>query len=221
MHENRINGKKYIGITCQRPERRWNNGKGYVNNDYFYRAIIKHGWHNFEHRILYTDLTLEEAEKLEIALIKEYNSANPEKGYNIELGGNGKEKFTSEIKKRISKGRKGITLSEEARKKISITKTGKPNANKGRKATPEQVEKNRISHLGQKAWNKGKRWTKDEKAHFGGKAVLCVELNKIYKSAHEASEELHADFSSICKCRRGDQKTAGGYHFIGIEDTPT
>ena len=29
MHENKINHKKYIGITCQKPTQRWRGGKGY------------------------------------------------------------------------------------------------------------------------------------------------------------------------------------------------
>ena len=30
MHVNKINGKKYVGITSQKPEERWkNNGIGY------------------------------------------------------------------------------------------------------------------------------------------------------------------------------------------------
>lgn len=39
-HINKINGKKYIGITSQNPERRWgNNRNGYKSSPYFYSAI--------------------------------------------------------------------------------------------------------------------------------------------------------------------------------------
>ena len=55
------NNKVYIGITKQKPEHRWNNGKGYKNNDYLANAILKYGWNNIEHKILYSNLTKEEA----------------------------------------------------------------------------------------------------------------------------------------------------------------
>lgn len=211
-HENKVNGKKYVGMTSQVPKRRWNNGRGYVNNKHFSRAIEKYGWHNFSHEILYTDLSRNEAEELEKKLIKEYDSANPLKGYNIELGGNSTKKIANETRLKISKALTGHKCSDETRKKISIANSGKVRKKRG-KATPEAVEKNRLGHLGQTPWNKGRPWSKNEKAKCGGKAVLCVELNIVYGSAHEASADLKIDFSSICKCRRGKVKTAGGYHW--------
>lgn len=36
------NNKIYIGITSKKPKYRWNNGTGYINNDYFTRAIKKY-----------------------------------------------------------------------------------------------------------------------------------------------------------------------------------
>lgn len=217
-HTNKINGKKYVGITSQIPTRRWNNGNGYINNKYFYRAIKKYGWHNFSHEILYTDLEKEQAENLEIRLIKEYKSTNPQNGYNIENGGNSADKFTDEIKSKISKALKGHKCSNETRDKISQANKGRPSPNKGRKMSEELVLKNSISHKGQNAWNKGRPWNADEKAKCGGKPVLCVELNKIYRTAHEASAELGIDFSSICKCRKGKVKTAGGFHWKPAEE---
>ena len=217
-HTNKINGKRYIGITCNNPQTRWRNGYGYVNNKHFFRAIQKYGWHNFSHEILYTRLSKAEAEVLEVKIIAEYDTANPAYGYNIELGGNGTEKFTDDIKKKISDSLKGHYVSEETKKKISKSNSGKTSPKKGRKCTPEEIKKNSLSHLGQKPWNKGKVWSKEEKAKFGGKAVKCVELNKVFRSAHEAGEELGVSFSSICKCRKGEIKTAGGYHFIPIDD---
>lgn len=81
------NGKVYIGITCQKPERRWSKGYGYYQNERMFRAIKKYGWDNIKHEILYEDLTEEEAYLKEIDLIAEYDSTNVAKGYNIHKGG--------------------------------------------------------------------------------------------------------------------------------------
>jgi predicted GIY-YIG superfamily endonuclease len=59
IHINKSNNKKYIGITSQKPEKRWGNGKNYKKNTYIRRAIDKYGWDNFEHIILKTNLSSE------------------------------------------------------------------------------------------------------------------------------------------------------------------
>jgi len=87
-HTNLINGKVYIGITCQDPKARWSYGHGYCKNEYFYRSIKKYGWNTgFSHEILYEDLTCEEACEKEIELIAYHNSTNPNFGYNHSNGG--------------------------------------------------------------------------------------------------------------------------------------
>lgn len=86
-HKNKINNKRYIGITKQNPKNRWDNGNGYKEQTYFYRAIRKYGWDNFEHNILNTGISQEDAVELEKNYIKEYNTNNPKMGYNISSGG--------------------------------------------------------------------------------------------------------------------------------------
>jgi predicted GIY-YIG superfamily endonuclease len=82
------NGKVYIGITGQKPDRRWRNGEGYKNKQKLvYRAINKYGWDNIEHKIVATGLTKDEADCMEIALISKYKRQN--RSYNITDGGDG------------------------------------------------------------------------------------------------------------------------------------
>lgn len=86
------NEKKYIGITCQKPEERWKkDGRGYFyqSNSHFERAILKYGWDNFEHKILVEGLDESEAKQMEKELITKYNTNNPEFGYNKTGGGDG------------------------------------------------------------------------------------------------------------------------------------
>lgn len=86
-HENKVNGKVYIGITSQEnPENRWQHGKGYKGT-YFYNAINKYGWDKFDHKILFSGLSQKDACEIEIKLIKDLQANNREYGYNIADGG--------------------------------------------------------------------------------------------------------------------------------------
>lgn len=82
------NGKKYIGITSQSLKNRWRDGKGYKEQPIIWKAIQKYGWDNIEHKILFENLSKEEAEKKEKELIKEFDTLiYNNKGYNIQEGG--------------------------------------------------------------------------------------------------------------------------------------
>lgn len=94
-HTNLINNKIYIGQTCQTARVRWQYGGGYKHNAHFYAAIKKYGWHNFKHEILYTDLTSEQANELEIKLIALFDTTNSDKGYNSSIGGAAGARYTS------------------------------------------------------------------------------------------------------------------------------
>ena len=115
------NGKRYYGITMQKPEKRWNNGRGYSKNQHFFRAINKYGWDNIEHIILHKGLSKDEATELEQYMIQWYDTANREYGYNISNGGeggnNGCER-TEEWVRKMSEANKGRCCTEETRQKL-------------------------------------------------------------------------------------------------------
>lgn len=87
LHKNLINNKIYIGQTCQNVKTRWKNGNGYKKQSDFYKDICKYGWDNFSHEILFSNLSQEEATKIEIELIEQYNARDPRYGYNKLRGG--------------------------------------------------------------------------------------------------------------------------------------
>ena len=107
IHRNKINNKAYIGQTCLNVRARWENGNGYRNNKYLYRAIEKYGWDNFEHIIWAENLTLEEANSVEELLIALFNTTNNSYGYNLRAGGNNSRMHESS-KRKISEACKGI-----------------------------------------------------------------------------------------------------------------
>lgn len=130
-------GKVYIGITKQKPQDRWKNGHGYLNKNKYdeytqpamAKAIVKYGWDNFQHEILFTGLTKEEAKTKEIELISEYKSDDRRFGYNIEHGGNSVEKFSDETKAKIRRSKLGEKNAmygkpSHLRKRVRCIETG-------------------------------------------------------------------------------------------------
>ena len=126
IHRNKINDKRYIGITKRTTvESLGSNRQRYKrSNPYFYNAIEKYGWENFEHIIYAEGLSKDDACDIEIKLIKEYKTQEKDFGYNIESGGTSSY-MSEETKQKISKAMKGnkngqgIKCSEEKKKKIS------------------------------------------------------------------------------------------------------
>ena len=216
QHKNKINGKVYIGITSQKPEQRWRNGEGYKSSPHFYSAIQKYGWDNFEHNILFVELTKEQACLKEQELIKEFNSINREYGYNSTSGGD-IFVMNEETKQKISQAlmgnqnNLGHSCSEEKKKKIS-------EAQKGRKFTEEHKQK-----LSEAAKNRHvpcsekKKQILKEKSHK--KPVYCEELNKVFESVQECSRQLGIPATNISKLCKGRGKTLKGYHLRYYNDT--
>lgn len=107
VHTNKINNKKYFGITSRIPQKRWGvNGYGYLRKDVngkysqevFARAIEKYGWDNFEHTVLYEGLTENDAKQKEMELIAQYHTYIGDTeccGYNLTRGGDGHLRYTS------------------------------------------------------------------------------------------------------------------------------
>ena len=217
QHKNKINGKIYIGITSQKPEDRWGSqGCNYKSSPHFYSAIQKYGWDNFEHNILFTELTKEQACLKEQELIKEYNLMNREFGYNSTSGGD-IFVMNEETKQKISQAMMGNQnnlghpCSEEKKKKIS-------NAQKGREFTEKHKQK-----LSEAAKNRHvpcseeKKQILKEKSHK--KPVYCEELDKIFESVQECGRQLGIPATNISKLCNGRGKTLKGYHLRYYNDT--
>lgn len=128
-HTNKANGKKYVGITSQRPLERWQNGKHYSRHKAFYSDILKYGWENFRHEVLYSGLSEEEAKKKESNLIIEWDLLNDELGYNKQKGGKIPKQSASTIEKlsELNKGDKNPFYNRKHTKKTKeLMKENRP-----------------------------------------------------------------------------------------------
>ena len=194
------NGKVYIGITGNEPRKRWNNGNGYRGNKHFWNAILKYGWDNIAHEILFNGLTQDQAEKKEIELIALYDSANPEKGYNLSIGGYGVSELTRSKMSNSAKIRSnGLPF---------YVGVGENNPFYGKKHSEES--KRKISDAS-KINCKGKNNPR-------AKRCICLETMEIFDCILDASEKYGIARSDINSCCVGYHHTAGNLHWSYYED---
>jgi group I intron endonuclease len=116
---NSINKKVYIGQTVRPIKERWREHiiekRSVIGN-----AIKKYGKEKFTIEEISGANNITELNYQEWLLIHKNNTLTPN-GYNLKEGGkNGF--FSKETKEKMSKARKGVTFSEEHKKKLSINK---------------------------------------------------------------------------------------------------
>ncbi len=226
QHKNLINGKSYVGQTCQKINNRQKNGNGYKKQEKFYNDIELYGWENFEHIILEENIPEDKVDEREQYWIAYYNCIK--NGYNSNSGGH------------------HYIPSEETKEKIRQANLGEKNPNYGKHRSLETIEKIHQSNLGQKRSKEaiehnrqaqlGKKLTKEHKQHISEslkghtiseetkkkiknsqpnkKAVICIETNQIFDTISDAAKWCHlsgsSHISAVCK---GNRKIAGGFHW--------
>lgn len=203
-------GKVYIGITSQDVKERWGYGQGYRNNEHFWRAIQKYGWKNFEHTILYENLTKSQACEKEKELIAFYKSTNSEYGYNHSIGGESGSngiKHSPETIEKIRKSNTGQKRSIETRERIRKIKTGV-------KYSEEASRKKSIALKGRKFSDK----TKEKIGRSNGKTVVCIETGQTFYSAVQAAAHFGLSKCAVWNAIKNGQ-TCKGFHWKYLEDT--
>lgn len=160
-YTNKINGKVYIGRTCQSlSERACGSGSGYRRCTYFWRAIQKYGWENFEGEVIEEGLNDSEATQRELFWMEKYQSRDRDKGYNISDS--------------------SLYISDECRKKHCEQTSGVNNPMWHYQYTEEQRERMRQASLGEKNPFYGKHHTEETKR-------IISEKKKEYYKAHSGT----------------------------------
>lgn len=224
VHINKINNKKYVGITSRNPEVRWQHGTAYRHNPHFNSAIEKYGWDNFEHIVLHSDLTHDEACQCEKYYIRKYNSKDNAYGYNMTDGGEGMYgyKFDQSTIEKMRENNTGSNNPMYGRKGSShpmYGRCGELSPMYGRNHTEETKRIMRQRKVGVKLSESHKLHLR-QSAHRGKDNVRSVpvsmfsldgELLKSFSSITEAAMYCNGNCSNIRACCIGKNKTSMGY----------
>ena len=190
----------YIGITCRDPEKRWQNGAGYLakNLDGSYHqpaianAIVLYGWENFTHEILLEGLTEAEAKQKEMELIAYYNSYKC--GLNCTRGGDGNAKFSTEEERQVCKQQWWANYRETNAAKIY--KYQKQYKAKNSEHIAELNRQYRLAHKDETAEYKKQYYLKNKeqinnrvREYRKSNKEAVIEQNRKYYIAHK--EELN------------------------------
>ena len=181
IHQNKINGKRYIGITNNTSKRWYGKGKKYENCPCFNSAIKKYGWDNFYHVVIVSGLTLEEANLLEQFYIREYRTTEKVYGYNIQSGGH----FVPTML--------GKHHSEETRKKMRESALGREISVEQRQSHSKWMSENFCGSQNPKS-----------------RAVRCINTGEVFESQRIAAEKKGVLQSKIWKCCNGQASHTHG-----------
>lgn len=221
-HTNKTNNKKYFGITSKNPpEKRWGaNGTKYKprnknGKSHFWNAIIKYGWDNFRHEVLFKDLYEWDACKIEIDLIAQFDTTNPNKGYNLDLGGTS-GRHSIEARKHMSENHADVNgpnnpfygkrHSKETKAKLRQSHIGKyvgenspkygthPSKETRRKMSEAQKNRKPPTDITRQKMSKQRTGFKNGAAT---KPMYCIELNEIFWGATEAKNKYGFNDNAI------------------------
>ncbi len=124
-YTNKVNGKKYVGITSARSlSLRAGRGAHYKGCRHFYFAIKKYGWESFSPEILADGVSKDAAKNLERYYIALLETQDPSMGYNIDDGGGVPTKVSPEGLESLRRAASGAN-NKKARAVVAFDLSGK------------------------------------------------------------------------------------------------
>lgn len=211
---NTVNTKSYVGFTSKTLKQRWRKHRHDAKTGrktYLCNAIRKYGHQNFEKEVLFKTENEELAKSvMEEKCIKEHQTHwSHGSGYNMTMGGDGTlgHKHSEETRKKMSKSHTGKTHTEATKKKLSEQRKGEGNPNYGKTFSEEYRKK--ISAVTKGGKNpRAKKFT----VTFPDGKVLQIDDRRGFCEAHDLK------YFSVCSAvKRGSPYK--GYFFEEIKDS--
>jgi group I intron endonuclease len=225
---NQINGKKYFGQTSMNLKDRW---KGKYNT-HLESSINKYGKENFLYIVLLDGLTHKEADDIEKELIEDFNTRDPNFGYNIREGGS-RGGLSDETKRKISEAAKHKKLTDATKEKIANSMRGEKNHFYGKNHSEEtkkkiqQQAKERLSnpennpmygkHFSEESKEKLRKanMRKDDSVYYQSVPCYSPELDEQFSCSTEVKRKYGINDSHIRMCYNGQRKHAGRHPVTG------
>lgn len=212
-HQCKKNGKRYIGITSN-TKKRWNNGNGYKQHA-LREDIQKYGWDGFDHIILKSGLSVDEAKEYEKYFIEIYSTTEPMLGYNHKSGG---QMCDEETVKKINESK----LNNGTLRGVVCVETGERFSSTVEAAKKAGVSPTTITHIcarNRKAYTAGGyHWCYEEdattfcvpKSTRKLTPVICEDTGEKYGSLREAERKTGTLRKHILKsCNTGAPTNTG------------
>jgi len=221
--KNKINNKCYVGQTIRKLQYRINEhiSESIRHRDEYliHKAIRKYGWASFEVLELENNIPIEKLNEKELYYTFKFNALTPT-GYVLRAGESNSNLMSDETRKKISiskLGDKNPSKRLDVRQKISIAK-------KGKKMSNETKEKIRQSQYGKTHSEKTKlkmsiirKQNQFGKQNPNAKSILCFDLNnnfiKKYDCIMDAAKELKLYQSNISNVLNNKYNRTGNYKF--------
>ena len=221
---NLINGKMYVGQrTIQRI---WNKNswKTYLGSGtHLHNAIKKYGRENFSRKIIDIAFDADELNKLEYFYTVKFNSVDNEQWYNLCYGGgvDGLNKDNKKIQKKVVQYDLNGNFIKEYK---SLNEASRDN-NLCRNSIKNCCIGTQFKTDDRTTW----RYKGDSFDKFGleefiqpTKSVVQYDLNlnyiSTYSGVREAERQTSIDRSTIIRCCKKKQQTAGGYKWFYTND---
>ena len=221
-HVNKTNGKVYIGQTQKELSDRFGKNGIRYKGQVFYKAILKYGWNNFEHILLFDNLTSEMANILEIELINKYKTTNGDYGYNVSSGGNcvenRKSAYAGKYLSVVVLNRDLEIIDKCPSVETTKKKYGKINMNYNRK--PYFINKDYIFIFENKYEDviNSKKLHEDIRYYKGARRrrpVICMNNLLVFGTTKEAGEYAGVSQTMITECCQNKRASAGSKEDLG------
>ena len=220
--ENLVNGKVYVGQTCQKFRDRVLCHKSKLRRNKHYNSHLQRAWNKYKPKNFAFDIIQEckvsEMDALEMAWIEVYQSHLRDSGYNLTIGGGGLKSLPQEMVDKIrEKHFVKVVLVNTGEVFDSITEARRVyGISRGSITMCCKKDRNFAGRLPDgewMVWRYLKEYDKEEILSFkrmaanNKKSVICLTTKETFETVKEASAKYNVERRAISKVLNGWQKS--------------